>query len=63
MRRITYSDYVEWECDWCDSENKTELAVVIKGEAVCGACHSRLSSDEQILQATGLEGYAVGVAA
>lgn len=63
MKRRDYSEYVEWQCDWCDSENKTELAVIIKGEAVCGACHCQVITDSQILSLTGIDGYSIGAAA
>lgn len=63
MRRVGYSDYVEWQCDWCDSDNKTELAIMIKGEAVCGACHCKVETSAQILSIAGIDGYSVGVAA
>lgn len=46
MKRMGYSDYVEWQCEWCDSDNKTELAIMIKGEAVCGACHGKIKTSD-----------------
>lgn len=38
MKLMPQGDYYIWECDWCDSLNRTIWTRVETGKVVCGAC-------------------------
>jgi hypothetical protein len=43
MKLMPQDDYYVWDCDWCDSHNRTLWTRIDDGRIVCGVCHSRYS--------------------
>lgn len=42
--KITPRDaYYVWDCDWCDSHNRTPWTRIDEGKVVCGVCYSKFS--------------------
>ena len=38
MRIMPSGDYYLWDCDWCDSLNRTLWTRIDEGKLVCGVC-------------------------
>lgn len=40
MKIMPNGDYYFWDCDRCDSLNRTLWTKIDEGQLVCGVCHS-----------------------
>lgn len=38
MKIMPNGDYYLWDCDWCDSRNRTLWTRIDEGKLVCGVC-------------------------
>jgi hypothetical protein len=43
MKLMPQGDYYVWDCDWCDSHNRTLWTRIEDGMVVCGACYAKFS--------------------
>lgn len=40
MKIMPSGDYYLWDCDWCDSRNRTLWTRIDEGKLVCGVCYA-----------------------
>ena len=38
MKIMPSGDYYLWDCDWCDSRNRTLWTRIDDGKLICGVC-------------------------
>jgi hypothetical protein len=41
MKLMPQGDYYAWDCDWCDSHNRTLWTRIDEGKIVCAVCYSK----------------------